>query len=137
MNTNHDNMPTKVSGLETDTPETDAACHETYAQGVAHIPLVGFMEKLERERNEAHIQWQTACQMAADAARDRDEARAIIEEMEIRHAAVMLNTQTVVDNTNDIIAAIRNVRDVKGRHHTQQAMENLFAILSAWEEKQP
>lgn len=53
MNTNHDNMATKVSGLETDTPETDAACDETYAQGVAHIPLVGFMEKLERERDEA------------------------------------------------------------------------------------
>ena len=35
------------------TPETDAACHEIYAQGVAHIPLVGFMEKLERERDEA------------------------------------------------------------------------------------
>ena len=35
------------------TPETDAACDETYAQGVAYIPLVGFMEKLERERDEA------------------------------------------------------------------------------------
>ena len=30
------------------TPETDAACDATYAQGVAHIPLVGFMENLER-----------------------------------------------------------------------------------------
>jgi len=32
-----------------DTPRTDAACHDVYAQGVAHIPLVGFMEQLERE----------------------------------------------------------------------------------------
>ena len=36
----------------TDTPETDAACDAIYSQGVAHIPLVGFMEKLERERDE-------------------------------------------------------------------------------------
>ena len=32
-----------------DTPRTDAACHDVYAQGVAHIPLVGFMEQMERE----------------------------------------------------------------------------------------
>ena len=38
---------------ERPTPETDAACHEIYARGVAHIPLVGFMERLERERDEA------------------------------------------------------------------------------------
>jgi recombinational DNA repair ATPase RecF len=36
-----------------DTPRTDAACHATYAQGVAYIPLVGFMEQLERELNTA------------------------------------------------------------------------------------
>ena len=41
---------------ERNTPETDAVCHETYAQGVAHIPLVGFMEKLERERDKAKYQ---------------------------------------------------------------------------------
>lgn len=39
---------------ERPTPETDAACLEIYSQGVAHIPLVGFMEKLERERDEAN-----------------------------------------------------------------------------------
>jgi hypothetical protein len=32
-----------------DTPRTQAACDSVYAQGVAHIPLVGFMEQLERE----------------------------------------------------------------------------------------
>ena len=37
----------------TDTPETDAACNAIYSQGMAHIPLVNFMEKLERERDEA------------------------------------------------------------------------------------
>lgn len=35
----------------TDTPETDAACNAIYSQGMAHIPLVNFMEKLERERD--------------------------------------------------------------------------------------
>ena len=32
-----------------DTPRTDAACHSVYGQGVAYIPLVGFMESLERD----------------------------------------------------------------------------------------
>lgn len=69
------------------TPETDKACDEVYAQGVAHIPLVAFMEKLERERDEARIEvqaiqhWATVngtiqMQREIDEMRkERDEAR--------------------------------------------------------------
>ncbi len=52
-----------------------------------------------------------------------------IEEMEICHAAAMLHTQAIVDDANAMIAAIRNLRDVAGRFHTQQATERLFALL--------
>jgi chromosome segregation ATPase len=64
------------------TPETDAAIN----------PLINInrlfktSQKLERERDEAREQ--------------RDEAREEVATMEIRHAAVMLHTQSIVDEAN-------------------------------------
>lgn len=60
---------------ERPTPETDAACHETYARGVAHIPLVGFMERLERERDKATENATNYFARLGEVERERDEAR--------------------------------------------------------------
>jgi hypothetical protein len=60
-----------------------------------------FQQKLSREYVDLNTgwrnKWECAVEMAALAEIERDEARATIETLEIRHAAAMLHTQTVVD----------------------------------------
>jgi uncharacterized coiled-coil DUF342 family protein len=70
--------------------------------------------------------------------RERDEARETIATMEIRHAAVMLHTQDIVDEANQfrdqrdrLAEAAQTLVDAKGRYHTQQAYDNLKEALAS------
>ena len=94
--------------MKLDTPETDAACNTVYTQGVAHIPLVGFMEKLERERNE----WK--------ANHDK-----MVEE---KQQAELLNISFHM-RIRKLESAIRNLRNLKGTRHSGMAYNKLLGML--------
>jgi uncharacterized coiled-coil DUF342 family protein len=73
----------------------------------------------------------------------RDEARETIASMEIRHAAVMLHTQTIVDEANEIrdqrdklTDACRNLIDVKGRHNTEIAFNKMKDVFQSLKTKE-
>lgn len=87
-----------------DTPETDemAAMRRTHQEWQAHG------ERLERERDEARASLAAAEAWSATLADVGDDFRAANAELR---------------------AAIRNLRDVQGRYHTQIATERLFALL--------
>lgn len=91
------------------TPRTDAALSGN-KDGVpgALGKLIDHAEQLERELTEA---------------------KQAIEELEIRHAAAMLHTQTIVDEANAIRNAAIALKTAKGRYHSEQAAKHLFALL--------
>lgn len=86
------------------TPETDqmATMRRTHQEWQAHG------ERLERERDEARESLAAAEAWSATLADVGDDFRWECSELR---------------------AAIRNLRDVKGRHHTQLATERLFGLL--------
>jgi hypothetical protein len=87
----------------TDTPETDGEWNRLACQDHPEFErnLADFARKLEREH---------------------DEIRARLREEQ------QLHIQTL--NERDALRfAICNLRDVKGRHHTQQATEALFKLI--------
>ena len=134
-----------------DTPETDAMHLEEFESlEIRYELLHDFARKLERERDAAKFdaddesRWAMSYKTQRDAAHrtlreeqrlhvqtlnERDEARASL-------AAAESWSATVADIGDDFRAklvelrhAVRNLRDVQGRHHTQQATERLFALL--------
>ena len=98
-----------------DTPETDKSVRTFQAWDVPsgrHVMVeyvfVHTAKRLERERDEALASLAAAESWSATVADIGDDFRAKL--VELRHA-------------------VRNLRDVQGRHHTQQATERLFALL--------
>ena len=97
-----------------DTPETDGKkkriCGNWNNAGdrVQDFVLADFARKLERERDEARASLAAAEAWSATLADVGDDFRSANAELR---------------------AAIRNLRDVQGRHHTQIATERLFALL--------
>lgn len=90
-----------------DTPETDAAKRRINGMADEWVPRY-VSEQLERERDEARASLAAAEAWSATLADVGDDFRAKL--VELRNA-------------------VRNFRDVQGRHHTQIACERLFAIL--------
>jgi uncharacterized coiled-coil DUF342 family protein len=103
------------------TPETDEAI--TYFDDRCDTPVsTTFARKLEGER---------------------DEARETIATMEIRHTAVMLHTQSIVDEANEIreqrdrlADACRNLIDAKGRHNTEIAFNKMKDVFQSLKTKE-
>ena len=122
------------------TPETDAELnYRSYGffctMGGLPAEAVGadFARELERERDQFSKtlgevreilcdalpnENQLTSFMAATLVRERDEAQETIATMEIRHAAVMLHTQSIVDDANQcreqrdrLAAALRKLAD--------------------------
>jgi|694.fasta_scaffold30353_2 uncharacterized protein YkwD len=88
--------------MNTDTPETDA---ENDLQ--CELAAWELLREAQAENIGWQNKWQVAVEMAALAQNElatvtaqRDEARETIATMEIRHAAVMLHTQSIVDEAN-------------------------------------
>jgi hypothetical protein len=100
--------------MNTDTPRTDEAAVDVWRKSNGERMATSsdkvdadFARKLERELNEARFDldfsrrltdWQSKTIDGLTA--QRDEARETIATMEIRHAAVMLHTQSIVDEAN-------------------------------------
>jgi hypothetical protein len=61
---------------------------------------------------------------------ERDEARESLAATESWSALLAEVGDNFRAENAELRAAIRNLRDVKGRHHTQIATEQLFALLS-------
>ena len=110
----------------TDTPETDQAERESIAAYIesygpdAVFPCDGYdhARKLERERDDIRAQLREEQQLHVQTLNERDEAQETIATMEIRHAAVMLHTQSIVDDANQcreqrdrLAAALRKLAD--------------------------
>ena len=70
----------------------------------------------------------SACE-AMDYRRERDEARASLAAAEAWSATLADIGDDFRAANAELRAAIRNLRDVQGRHHTQIATERLFALL--------
>jgi hypothetical protein len=91
-------------------------------------------QSLERELDEARGE-------LAAVTEQRDEARETIATMEIRHAAVMLHTQDIVDKANqfreqrdrlaEVIEAATVLIAAKGRHNTMLAYDGLRDALQS------
>jgi hypothetical protein len=106
--------------MNTDTPETD----ELWSWFSGNPELLDHVEELSRRLE-----------------RERDEARETIATMEIRHAAVMLHTQDIVDEANqfreqrdrlaEVIEAATVLIAAKGRHNTMLAYDGLRDALQS------
>jgi hypothetical protein len=88
------------TGYEPGTPLSEDQRGQAYREHVATCPKHPIRE-VERERDEIREDLKFKAKLCAELTRQRDE----------------------------ITSAIRNLRDVKGRHHTQQATEALFNLL--------
>ena len=86
-----------------DTPETDALYKNDHRPN-----LIEHARKLERERDEARKLFESSKRARASLNEACDHLQ---RERDAQHAA------------------IRNLRDVQGRYHTQIATERLFALL--------
>ena len=123
-----------------DTPETDAMEYCDAMCDPDRVVEADFARKLERERDDILAQLREEQQLHVQTLNERDEAQETIATMEIRHAAVMLHTQSIVDDANqcreqrDRLAAAVNAATVliaaKGRHNTLLAYEGLRSALS-------
>jgi hypothetical protein len=98
--------------------------------------IVELARTLERERDrmqalaEANgkLAHSSACE-AMEYRRERDEARASLAAAEAWSATLADIGDDFRAANAELRAAIRNLRDVQGRHHTQIATERLFAVL--------
>ena len=92
--------------MKNDTPRTDAVLN-TYNGKASKLAadLATHAEELERE--------------LTAATKERDEARETIATMEIRHAAVMRHTQSIVDDANQC----RDQRDEWRNEHDRVVRE--------------
>ena len=100
--------------MNTDTPRTDEAAVDVWRKSNGERMATSsdkvdadFARCLERELNEARFDLDFSRRLADwqsktidDLTAQRDEARETITTMEIRHAAVMLHTQSIVDEAN-------------------------------------
>ena len=97
---------------------------------------VNGVSELERERDRMQaladangkLAHTNACE-AMDYRRERDEARESLAAAEAWSAVLADVGDDFRAECSELRAAIRNLRDVKGRHHTQLATERLFALL--------
>ena len=101
-----------------DTSETDSNVYNTgmydpvakcFSPKSQQVVLADVARKLERERNEARdrlLEFTRFCDISAaslrEAITERDQLRKEVEELETRHAATMLHTQSVVDENNQL-----------------------------------
>ena len=121
-----------------DTPETDGewnrlACldHPEFERRLAD-----FARKLERELDawvakaaELSAERESNAMQALVYKAERDEARASLAAAEAWSATLADVGDDFRAANMELRAAIRNLRDVQGRHHTQIATERLFALL--------
>jgi len=103
------------------TPETDALRDEIwdtpYRDGDDFSKMLDHAKKLESERDEARCRFneidlckngQAPCKWSLKLIHERD---------------------TAIAERDVLFQAIRNLRDTKGRYHTQQAFESLMTLL--------
>lgn len=115
-----------------DTPETDAALigggHLYVSACDPHIKA-SLARKLERERDELRARLSEEQQLHSQTLDERDEARELFESSKRARASLSEACDHLQRERDALHAAIRNLRDVQGRYHTQIATERLFALL--------
>lgn len=111
-----------------ETPETNALLKgKTTAWNVSVDDLLDHARRLERERDELK-RW-TSVNGVLELQRERDEWKRSHDHV-CRELSSCENARDQnAEMAEQARAAIRNLRDAKGRHHTQQAAEKLFALL--------
>lgn len=111
-----------IQNFESPTPETDASEHDI--NEIPAFPFVScnFARKLERERDEALKAAEKSKAYKRVLKTENSKLRAQLREEQQLHVLTL--------NERDAIRfAIRNLRDVKGRFHTEQATHKLFGLL--------
>ena len=132
----------KANQTTSDTPETDGKkkriCGNWNNAGdrVQDFVLADFARKLERERDqwvakaaELSAERESNAMQALVYKAERDEARKSLAAAEAWSATLADVGDDFRAANAELRAAIRNLRDVQGRHHTQIATERLFALL--------
>jgi hypothetical protein len=126
------------------TPETDAmvAADQHHLEDDSFFPatvywrMVALTRTLERDRDEWVAKAVELCaeresnaMQALAYKAERDEARESLAATEAWSALLAEVGDNFRAENAELRAAIRNLRDVKGRYHTQIATEQLFALL--------
>ncbi len=141
--------PKELESIKSDTPETDAILTQ-YAHLLPNWLATDIMaplaKRLQRERDEWRMNammkmavkmlscmW---CGEIVHAPTGYDPGTPLTEDQ--RKQAYQEHTMICTAHPiRDVFAAIRNLRDVKGRHHSEQAYNKLVAMLPESNETKP
>ncbi len=103
-------------------------CGEIVHAPTGYEPGTPLSEDQRRQAYREHVAICTAHPIR-EVERERDEARESLAATEAWSALLAEVGDNFRAENAELRAAIRNLRDVKGRHHTQIATEQLFALL--------